>query len=90
MRDFTKQELAKLYPRLQDKVRIVLLNAGSTILSTFDQTLQQQALESLASSGIDIRLNTKVLKVESNSVTFKATNRYVHTVLLLPFLRIMV
>ena len=46
-------------------------------ISTFDQELQKQALDSLRSEGVDIRLNTKVISIQNNTVTFKSNNRLV-------------
>jgi NADH dehydrogenase len=61
--------LAKDFPRLDlGEVRVVLLEAMGTILAPFPARLQQYALKKLASMGVEVLLNAKVLEVTPGAV----------------------
>ena len=70
--DFLREDLARIYPRLLPHSRVILLNSGANILTAFDLILQQKAVESLRSRGIDIRLNTRVTAVHADRVCFRS------------------
>ena len=68
--DFTQNEVAKLYPKLLGKVKLVLLNSGINILSAFDVILQNKALAALKREGVQIILQARVTSVQANYVTY--------------------
>jgi NADH dehydrogenase FAD-containing subunit len=68
-----------LYPRLYGLVRIVLLNSGDTVLSAFDSALQNKALITLRSEGIDIRLGAKVLEVKEGLLVYQLSSKSTNT-----------
>jgi len=53
--DFIQREVPKLYPRLQEYVKIVLLSSGVDILSTFDAALREKALQTFKSRNVNIQ-----------------------------------
>ena len=68
--DFIEDKVAKFYPELLKSVKIVLLNAASTILSAFDTALRTNALNTILSLGVDVRLNSYVTEVSNDSITY--------------------
>ena len=50
------------------EVRVVLLEAGPTLLSTFDVDLRAAAKRSLESKGVEVRLGAKVAEVTKDTV----------------------
>lgn len=55
LRDFVSTNMAKLYPALKDKTRISLYDIAPTVLSMFDKSLSQYAMETMSKGGIDLR-----------------------------------
>ena len=49
--------------------RVVLADAGDRILRAWDAELAEAGLERLCSSGVDVRLNTRIVAAGENSVT---------------------
>ncbi|UJS16072.1 MAG: NAD(P)/FAD-dependent oxidoreductase [Candidatus Jettenia sp.] len=64
--------LSKDYPELQVKdIRIILIEAGDSLLSNFPKKLQDYALLKLHRMGIEVRLKTAVSGAESHQVLLK-------------------
>jgi NADH dehydrogenase FAD-containing subunit len=57
------------YPKLKDFIRVILVHGGPQLLPQFEDHLRDEALRSLIRRGIEVRLNTKVVKVGDESVT---------------------
>lgn len=55
LRDFVSKNMAELYPALKDKTKISLYDVAPTVLSMFDKSLSQYAIETMSKEGIDIR-----------------------------------
>ncbi|KAF3391905.1 putative NADH dehydrogenase [Talaromyces pinophilus] len=55
LRDFVSKSMAELYPALKDKTKISLYDVAPTVLSMFDKSLSQYAIETMSKEGIDIR-----------------------------------
>lgn len=55
LRDFVSKSMVDLYPALKDKTRITLYDVAPTVLSMFDKSLSQYAMETMSKEGIDIR-----------------------------------
>ena len=49
------KNMAELYPALRDKIKISLYDVAPTVLSMFDRSLSQYAIETMSKEGIDIR-----------------------------------
>lgn len=78
--DFIKQDLSSVYPLLAQYIQVILLNAGSQILMAFDEVLQQKALNSLKYRGIDIRLNSRVVNIDFDCLTYVTNNSTVTSI----------
>lgn len=82
--DVTKPRVGA-FAKLRDDVRVVLAHGGDEVLPQFDQGLREEAGESLRRRGIDLRLNTRVTKVEEDGVTLStkvidpSTGEFSHT-----------
>jgi NADH:ubiquinone reductase (H+-translocating) len=55
LRDFVNRNMLHLYPALKDKTRITLYDVAPTVLSMFDKSLSQYAIETMSKEGIEIR-----------------------------------
>ncbi|MGQ9927566.1 MAG: NAD(P)/FAD-dependent oxidoreductase [Chloroflexaceae bacterium] len=59
------------YPMLDiSEARVVLVEAGGTVLSTFPETLQREAIRRLEAMGVEVRLHAPVASVQHGTVTF--------------------
>jgi len=71
LNDFVREALT-FYPRLTpDRIRMVLVHAGSTILPELGDTLGAYAQEKLSARGIDIVTNAKVSGVTDSAVVLE-------------------
>lgn len=68
MHDFLTGDLRKSYPRLTDELRITLLEAGETILSSFDATLSDYTRRMFRRQKIEIKTKSPVKRVEANRI----------------------
>ncbi|CRG89388.1 hypothetical protein PISL3812_06424 [Talaromyces islandicus] len=55
LRDFIARNMDELYPGLKGKARMTLYDIAPTVLSMFDKSLSQYAMETMSKEGIDIR-----------------------------------
>ena len=51
--------MKRYYPKLAPLVRTKLLQSGKGVLETFDKNMQDMALSSLLSSGVEVILNAR-------------------------------
>lgn len=61
--------------------RIVLCEAGASVLASFPERLRQSALGALGALGVEVRLNTAVTAIDAGSVTLGAERVEAGTVL---------
>jgi NADH:ubiquinone reductase (H+-translocating) len=72
-------ELCKEYDIDRDKVRVIVVEAGASVMMGFDPQLVEYALNSLESRGIEFQTNAFLKEVTANSIVYeKAGER--HTV----------
>lgn len=64
LRDFAYQDLRRLYPACMPHVRITIVEAGPSLLSSFDVKLQAYAIRKFIKDGIAVRERTAVTGVE--------------------------
>ncbi|KMZ62864.1 External alternative NAD(P)H-ubiquinone oxidoreductase B2, mitochondrial [Zostera marina] len=69
LHDFVSEDIAKLYPRVQDFVKISVIEAGEHILTMFDKRITQFAEEKFQRDGIDVKTGFKVIKVSDKAIT---------------------
>jgi NADH dehydrogenase len=68
--ELARYTLAGDFRRIDPKsARVILIEAGPTLLSSFPATLQRYALGALKEIGVEVRLNTKVEAIEAGVVT---------------------
>ncbi|KAF5208290.1 external alternative NAD(P)H-ubiquinone oxidoreductase B2, mitochondrial-like [Thalictrum thalictroides] len=71
LHDFIREDLVKLYPIIQDQVKITLLEAGDCILNMFDKRITAFAEDKFQRDGIDLKLGSMVVKVTENTISTK-------------------
>ncbi len=80
--EIARHTLARDFRRIRpETARIVLVEAGPKILSTFPDDLQQSARRSLDSLGVDVRERTRVTGVETGRVHTDAGDIEAETVI---------
>lgn len=55
LRDFIHRDLMKVYPAIKDIPKISLYDVAPNVLSMFDKSLSQYAMDTMKSEGIDIK-----------------------------------
>ncbi|OAY64713.1 External alternative NAD(P)H-ubiquinone oxidoreductase B1, mitochondrial [Ananas comosus] len=71
LHDFVAEDLTKLYPAIQDLVKISVIQSGEHILTMFDQRIAEFAEAKFQRDGIDVRTGYRVVKISDNSITMK-------------------
>jgi NADH dehydrogenase len=68
--ELARHTLVGDFRRIDPKsARVILIEAGPTLLSSFPPSLQRYAASALKEIGVEVRLNTKVEAVEDGAVT---------------------
>lgn len=69
LNDFVR-EAGKFYPHIaSEEIRMILIHSGTRILPEVSESLSQYALQKLTSRGIEVLLQTKVLRCTETEVT---------------------
>ncbi|GFP89548.1 external alternative NAD(P)H-ubiquinone oxidoreductase b4 mitochondrial [Phtheirospermum japonicum] len=71
LHDFVNEDIARLYPKLKDHVKITLLEAGDHILNMFDKRITAFAEEKFEREGIDLKVGSMVTKVTEKEIHTK-------------------
>ena len=66
--DFLSKDVLRLHPELIEMIKITVLEAGGSVLSSFEAGLREYATNTLRHKRIDVRTNAKVVRVEASSV----------------------
>jgi len=69
MHDFIREDLRKPYSSLMPFVAITILEAGSSILSTFDGVLSDYTAKFFRRQQIEVRTNSTVVEVSAETLT---------------------
>ncbi|MQL83245.1 hypothetical protein Taro_015749, partial [Colocasia esculenta] len=69
LHDFVNEDLSKLYPKIQELVKISLIEAGEHILTMFDKRITEFAERKFQRDGIDVKTGYKVVKVSNKSIS---------------------
>jgi len=80
--DLWSEELRHLYPHLDGKVTMTIHDVAPTLLSTFDASLSEYALNSLKQKKVDIMTSSHIEKVEENAIYTKENGRLPYGLLL--------
>lgn len=76
-RQTLKNDFRKIDPR---EARIVLVDAGQRVLSSFDPSLCQKAHQALERLGVEVRTQLMVTNIEADSVSVQATGQATQTI----------
>ncbi len=71
LHDYVREDLKKPYRGLMPFVRITVLEAGGTILSTFDETLRTYTARLFRREQIEVQANSRVISVDEDAVHLK-------------------
>ncbi|XVE66248.1 hypothetical protein DITRI_Ditri08aG0065200 [Diplodiscus trichospermus] len=71
LHDVVVQDIAKLYPSVNNLAKITLLEAGDHILNMYDKRITQFAETKFQRDGIDVKTGSMVTKVSENHVSIK-------------------
>mgnify|MGYP002480288958 CR=1 FL=1 len=67
-----RQDLSDYFPEVPiNDVRITLLEAGPTILSSFNQSLVEHAIKAIKKQGVDLRTANRVKEVREGAVVLQ-------------------
>lgn len=69
--DTMHQDIAKLFPHLEEYFNIAIYDVASNILSNFEEDLSTYALESFRRRGVAVHTNTHITEVRDGSMTTK-------------------
>src|SRR3984885_8907700 len=76
MRDFLFGYVGGKYRGIKrEEIRLVLLEAGSTVLNGFDPQLRSHALKRLDKEGIEIRVNARVTRVAEGVIEMQGSGK---------------
>jgi len=70
--DLLNRELRKNYADVVDRVRITLLDAGTTVLGSYDRSLQEYTVRHFQRQNISIRTECFVAEVRPNEIELKS------------------
>jgi NADH:ubiquinone reductase (non-electrogenic) len=73
--DLLEEELTHSYPELAPKARVVVIEALSRLLTSFDEALGDYTTRHFGREGIDVRTGAKVLAIEPNVVLLEGGER---------------
>jgi NADH:ubiquinone reductase (non-electrogenic) len=69
--DELEAELARSFPGLAEKARVVLIEAGARLLGGFDEALSGYTAKHFRREGIELRFDSPVARVERDAVWFR-------------------
>ncbi len=68
--EIARQTLPGEFRRINPaSAKIILVEGGSRVLQSMPPALSEKALQQLASLGVDVRLNTKVMQIDQHGIT---------------------
>ena len=73
--DFFDQDLRRYFPHLVPLSRKALIHAGKTVLEPFDPSMRTAAMSNLKSIGTDLMMETRVLGITPDEITFRRAAR---------------
>ncbi|TVU08592.1 hypothetical protein EJB05_42001 [Eragrostis curvula] len=72
LHDFIVEDLVKLYPAVQEFVKITIIQSGEHILNMFDKRITAFAEEKFQRDGIEVCTGFRVVKVSDDLITMKS------------------
>lgn len=74
LHDLISKDLSRLYPNIVKYSSIKLLDAGTSILSSFDKGLAEFAMKKFARDGIDVHLGAKISRVTPTGIVLQSND----------------
>jgi NADH:ubiquinone reductase (non-electrogenic) len=68
LHDFLVEDAVKYYKKLLKYVQVTLLQSGQTILTQFDKSLQDRALQNLRAAKINVRTGCRVVRITDTEI----------------------
>ncbi|KAJ4981251.1 hypothetical protein NE237_032088 [Protea cynaroides] len=75
LHDFIQEDLVKLYPLVQDLVKITVIQSGDHILNMYDQRISSFAEQKFQRDGIEVQTGCRVVGVSDRAVTVKVKSK---------------
>nr|CAB3471213.1 unnamed protein product [Digitaria exilis] len=72
LHDFLVEDLVKLYPAIQNFVKITIVQSGEHILNMFDKRIAAFAEEKFQRDGIEVNTGFRVVRVSDDLITMKS------------------
>lgn len=70
IQDLLRGELVRSFPELSPVARVVLVEAGSRLLGSFDQALSEYTRRHFLREGIELRMGSAVARIEQSEIFF--------------------
>lgn len=80
--DLWDESMRHLYPHLDGKVQITIHDVAPSLLSTFDESLSQYAMNSLKEKQVEMKTSSHIEKVEEDAIFTKEDGRLPYGLLL--------
>ncbi|KAF6134148.1 hypothetical protein GIB67_013545 [Kingdonia uniflora] len=71
LHDFVKEDLVKIYPMVQNLVRIIVVQSGDHILNTFDERVSSFVEQKFQRDGIKVKTECRVIGVSEKEIDVK-------------------
>lgn len=68
LHDFIEEDVRKKYPGLENDIEVILIEAGNTLLNSFDAKLSEYTLKLFKRQKINVRTNSYITKVTENEI----------------------
>lgn len=68
MYDLLRKDLPRSYPHLAGKIRVTVIDAGTSVLSAYDQTLREYVQRVFTKRGVMLRTKTRVEGIEERGI----------------------
>ncbi|OVA20213.1 Pyridine nucleotide-disulfide oxidoreductase [Macleaya cordata] len=75
LHDFVQEDLVKLYPVVQDLVKITVIQSGDHILNAFDERISSFAEQKFQRDGIELLTGSRVVGVSNEAITLKMKSK---------------
>ncbi|KAG2608049.1 hypothetical protein PVAP13_4NG289100 [Panicum virgatum] len=72
LHDFLVEDLVKLYPAIQELVKITIIQSGDHILNMFDKRIAAFAEQKFQRDGIEVATGFRVVRVSDDSISMKS------------------
>ncbi|XP_058090037.1 external alternative NAD(P)H-ubiquinone oxidoreductase B1, mitochondrial-like [Magnolia sinica] len=72
LHDFVCEDLVKMYPTVQNLVKITVIQSGDHILNTYDERISLFAERKFQRDGIEVQTGQRVISVSDKAITTRA------------------